>query len=170
VGEKCDLSVTKCYTILATLYESKLIQEYTTNWSLIREIRLDDSINNPQHCVQLSNGHFVVCHTGSAQHRVCIVDASGHILHSYGRTQGSGIGHLNHPCQVAVDIDDNVLVVDQFNDRVQLLGPSLIYLGDTAIPGYMLESLSCIYYDELSHRLYIGQWTEETIFVLNVQM
>jgi len=38
------LSVTKCYNVLATLYDSKQIQEYTTHGSLIKKFSLESRI------------------------------------------------------------------------------------------------------------------------------
>jgi len=156
--------VTKCYNVLAILNETGRIQEYTTDGSLVREISLDSSINHPQHCVQLSTGNFVVSH-GGGQHRVCIVDTSGHIIQSYG---GSGTGLLSNPRQLAVDKHDNVLVADRGHDRFQLLSPALTYLGDVVIPGYQLKHPYAVHFDELNQRLYIGEVTGKRIFVLHV--
>ena len=77
--------MTKCYNVLATLYnnqddtyfeDANLIQEYTTDRSLIRQISLDDIIHNPMHCVQLSTGNFAVSGYAAGQCRLCIVDTS----------------------------------------------------------------------------------------------
>ena len=75
--------MTKCNQVLAVFRDAKLIREYTTDGSLIREIILDESIGKPIHCVQLSTGNFVVCHWGH-EPRVCIVDTSGHTIQTYG--------------------------------------------------------------------------------------
>ena len=76
------LSLTRAFNLLVTLPQS--IEEYTTSGSLIRSIKLDVSIDSPRHVIELSSGQFVVCHWGSAQHRVCVVDTAGRIVHSYG--------------------------------------------------------------------------------------
>jgi len=133
---------------------------------LIIEISLDSSIRGPWHCVQLSTGKFVVCHYG-AQHRVCIVDTSGHIIQSYGGSQGSVVGQLNYPRHLAVDIHDNVLVADIDNKRVQLLSPTLTYLGNIDIPGHQLNDPYTLHFDQLNHRLYIGEWGDGRLFVLH---
>jgi len=155
------LSVTKCYNVLVTLYENGRIQEYTTHGSLIRDISLDSSIDHPWHCVQLSTGNFVVSHFGG-QHRVCAVDRNGHIIQSYGGSQGSGVGQLGNPRHLAVDIHDNVLAADYSNDKVQLLSPTLTHLGDIVIPGHQLKHPYALHFDEQNQRLYIG----ERMFVL----
>jgi len=162
----CGLSVTTCYNVLATIYTTGRIQEYTTDGSLVRKISLDSSIDGPLHCVQLSTGNFVVSHC-LHQHRVCIVDTSGHIIQSYGQSQGSGVGQLNHPLLLVVDIHDNVLVTDCSNSRLQLLSPTLTYLGDIEIPGHQLNHPYILHFDELNHRLYIGEWNGERMFILD---
>ena len=59
------------------------IEEYTIDGSLIRQINLDVSIIGPLQSIELSTGQFVICHTG-AKHRVCIMDTTSLIIHSYG--------------------------------------------------------------------------------------
>ena len=68
------VSLTRAFNLLVTLPKIQSIGEYTTSGSLIRSIKLDVSIDNAQHAIELSSGQFVVCHAGSTQHRVC----SGH--------------------------------------------------------------------------------------------
>ena len=161
------LSVTKCNRVLAVFFEAKLIRDYATYGSLIREIILDKSIGNPMHCVQLSTGNFVLSHWGD-KHRVCIVDTSGHTIQTYGGSKGFDVGQLCFPCQLAADMHDNVLVVDNGNNRVQLLSPTLAYLGDIVKPGHGLHRPYTLHVDELNHRLYIGEWQGRRLFVLDV--
>ena len=89
-AEPHGVSLTRAFTLLVTLRQS--IEEYTTNGGLIRSITLDVSIDNPRHAIELSSGQFVVCHEGSAQHRVCVVDTTGRIVHSYGGPKESSTG------------------------------------------------------------------------------
>jgi len=156
-GRCYRLSVTREFTVLTILHENRRIQEYTTNGALIREIRLDVSIETPLHCVQLSNGHFAVSHTGGSQHRVCIVDLHGHIIQSYGGATGSEVGFLNSPYYMAVDKHDRVLVADWFNHKVQVLSLVLTHVGDAAIPEHQLNLPHVIHLDETSQRLFIGE-------------
>ena len=72
------VSLTRAFNLLVTLPHS--IEEYTTSGSLIRSIKLDVSIDEAWHAIELSSGQFVVCHRGDAQHRVCVVDAAGRPL------------------------------------------------------------------------------------------
>jgi len=67
---------------------------------------------------------------------------------------------------LAVDIHDNVLVLDRGNNRVQLLSPTLTYLGDIEIPGHQLKDPDAVYFDELNHRLYIGETGGRRLFVV----
>jgi len=88
---------------------------------------------------------------------VCILDTNGRIIQSYGGSHGSDVGQLNKPCNLVVNIHDNVLVADLGNNRVQLLSPTLTYLSDIVIPGHQLIDPYALHFDELNHRLYIGE-------------
>jgi len=59
-----------------------------------------------------------------------------------------------------------VLVDDSCNNRVQLLSSTLTHFGDIVIPGRQLNEPYALHFDELNHRLYIGEWTSGRIFVL----
>jgi len=166
-GTCYEFSVTKCFNVLTTLYIARRIQEYTTRGSLIREISLHSSIGGQMHCVQLSTGNFVVSDRGGQHHRVCIVDTSGHIIQSYRGYPGSGVGQLHYPHHLVVDIHDNVLVVYSGNHRVQLLSPTLTYLGDIKIPGHQLNHPTTLHFDELNHSLYIGEGASGCMFILH---
>ena len=103
------------------------------------------------HCVQLSTGNLVVCHLGD-KHQVCIVDTSGHTIQTYGGTKKLGV-RVSHPRHLALDIHDNVLVVDKCHTRIQLLSPTLAYLGDIVMPKHQLNKLCTLHFDELNHYL-----------------
>ena len=153
----CGVSLTRAFNLLVTLPQS--IEEYTTTGSLIRSITLDASMDDPQHAIELSSGQFVVCHAGSAQHRVCVVDTTGHIVHSYGGPRGSSTGQLKGPRSLAVDTRGYVFVADCGNHRVQLLSPTLTHLGDVTTPGHELRRPCALHLDELNGRLYVGEDT-----------
>src|SRR6202142_2107650 len=148
------VSLTRAFNLLVTLPQS--IEEYTTTGSLIRSITLDASIDSPQHAIELSSGQFVVCHEGSAQHRVCVVDTTGRIVHSYGGPPGSSTGQLYGPRSLAVDTRGYVFVADSYNNRVQLLSPTLTHLGDVTTPRHQLGYPYALHLDELNGRLYVG--------------
>jgi len=164
------LSVTKSYKVLATITwnDTKQIYVYTTHGRLKKRHPLDKSIDKPCHCVQLSTGNFVVSNIGQTL-RLCIVDKTGHILQSYSSyywSTGPVVGKLTYPHRLAVDIHDNVLVADQRNHRLQLFSPSLTYLGNIEMPGHQLNHPHALHFDELNHRLYIGEWNSGRMFVL----
>jgi len=160
VGGDCyGLSLTNKDNVLVTLFNHKLIQEYTWDGVLIREISLDRSIEGPYHCVQLSTDHLVVSNRGS-NHGVFIVNVNGSIIQSYGRSIGSDVGQFNTTGHLAVDRYDNVLVTDENNNRVVLLSPSLSHLGYITLSGHQLTKPFSLHLDKLNHRLYIGEWTQ----------
>jgi len=168
INERCGgLSVTRSYSVLVTLVDVRRVQEYTTDGSLMRDIRLENSIEDPLHCIQLSSDRFVVSHGNMStdQSRVCIIDTNGHIVQSYGEHRGSGIGQMRKPSNTVVDKHGHVMVVDEYNNRVELLSPTLTHLGYMQIPGYELDCLRALHFDELNHRLYIGG-SRGRIFVL----
>jgi len=160
VTGRCEgLSLMRSANLLATLNDTKQIHEYTPAGRLIRAINLDVSIDGPHRCIQLSsNDQLVVCHAGVKLSRICIVDMSGRIIKSYGGYPGSGAGQMCVPHHMAVDQHNNVLVADHYNNRIVLLSPALIHLGE--IPGQ--NRPDDIYLDELNHPLYIaeGDWLD----------
>jgi len=160
VGEYCSgLSLTSADNVLVTLYVPNQINEYTPHGRLIRNVRLDNSIEYLWQRIQLCSDRFVVSHETfipTSLHRVCLVDTSGRIIQCYRGAKGSGVGQLNIPGHLAVDGHGNVLVIDRYNRRVALLSPSLTHLGYIKIPGHELIDPWALHLDELTHRLDIG--------------
>jgi len=172
VGEIClGLSLTKSHNLLATFSNSNRIREYSSDGSLIREISLDSSIDWPLHCVQLSNDQFVVSHSGAKLRRICIMDISGKITQFYGEPQVPSSREMhNIPCNIIVDKHDNVIFAHYLNDTVQLLSPSLAYLGYIKIPVHKLRAPHTLHLDEINHRLYIGDWKTGRLLVLTTEI
>ena len=93
----------------------------------------------------------------------------GSIIQCYGGAGGSGVGQLNNPRHLAVDIYGNVLVADYGNNRVVLLSPSFTHLGYITVPGHKLRGPFALYLDLLTHRLYIGELSHAgRLYVLGV--
>jgi len=155
-GNSYGISITRSYHLLVTVYTSNQLKEYTQDGNLVRVINLDRSMERPWNAVELSNDQFVVSHD-TPLHRVCIVNASGRIIRSYGGYAGSSIGMLNKPRGLAVDVNGNVLVADSLNGRVVVLSPSLQHLGDITIPGYQLMEPMGLHFNDLQRRLYVGE-------------
>jgi hypothetical protein len=154
------LSVTRNHHLLVTLSNSNRIREYTTYGSFLREIILDVSIGWPQHSIELSSGHFVVCsylqrNRSDKRHIVCMVDTSGRIIQSYGGHKGSSAGQVNRPVCLAVDKHGCVFVADSNNNKVQKLSPTLTHLSDKT--RHEMDRPNCLYLDELNGRLYVGE-------------
>jgi len=171
VGEIClGLSLTKIHNLLATFGNSNRIREYSPDGSLIREISLDSSIDWPLHCVQLSNDQFVVSHSGAKLRRICIINNSGDIIQFYGEPHVSSFTQGHIPRNMIVDKHDKVIFANYLNDTVQLLSPSLTFLGNIKIPGNKLNSPTTLHLDEINHRLYIGEWKTGRLLVLTTKI
>jgi len=154
------LSVTKSHKLLVSArdihpYVPDKLLEYTTQGMLLRVINLECSIEKLYHAVELDADIFVVCHAGTKQHRICVVDADGQIMRTYGGFPGSCVGQLNLPLNLALDQCGNIFVADRKNNRVQLLSAMLDYLEDVNLNAFNLNTPRRIHFDLLTSRLYI---------------
>jgi len=175
VSGTCEaLSVTRSYNLLVTHYKTKLIQEFNTDGRLIRAIDLDSSIDNPWHCVELSNGQFAVsCDRGGKQGRLCIVNNRGLLMNSYGGLGGIGgiaVRHIQGPRHLAVDKHDYVMFADFHTSCVGLYAPKLDSVGFVEIPGHKLRGPYHLHLHEQGHRLYIGEYKGGRLFVVEADM
>ena len=91
----------------------------------------------------------------------CIVDTRrrvepshqwGCVIQSYGGSQGSRVGQLSNPRDLAVDGYCKVLVADSGNNRVVSLSPSLTHLSYVTVPGHLLNQPCLLYLDQLHQR------------------
>jgi len=160
------LSITKSYSVLVTLYDCKQMFEYKEDGSVIRIINFP--MGNPTHCIQLSNDLFVVGHSKCVtnQRQVCIMDKDGHILRSHDLSVRLTSEHL----EIAVDSHGYVIVAEYYDHRVELLSPTLTHLGYIQKPGHKIMCPMALHFDELNHRLYIGQVSCEYLFVLEADV
>ncbi|XP_035660332.1 E3 ubiquitin-protein ligase TRIM56-like [Branchiostoma floridae] len=78
-----------------------------------------DSLNYVLWVTSNSSNQFVV--SDELNHCVKVFDSSGRILFSCG-SEGEGGGQLCHPVNVVTDKEDNIIVADNKNNRVSLLG------------------------------------------------
>jgi len=164
MGACYSLSITKSYSVLATLYDCKLIYEYKADGSVIRMISFP--MDNPTHCIQLSNDMFVVsrCNKESMESQVCIIDKDGHILCS----NDINITDFSSGGSMAVDSQGHVMLAHYIYHTIELLSPTLTHLGYIHIPGH-LNYPNALHVDELNHRLYIGQMSNECLLVLEAE-
>ena len=113
--------------------------------------------------LSLPGDRLIVTHgEGKSLHRVCIVDMKGRIIQYHGGEAGSGVGQMKNPRYLALDECSNVLVTEQFNNRVALLSPSLTHLGYITVPEHNLSGPYTMHLDQSSRRLYIGE-TSSTV-------
>ena len=114
------------------LYSQKLF-EYTTHGELVCCIVLQPSLVHPHHVVRMYNKELVVCHgfwSTDPLHRVCFVRSNGRAGTGFGNKPGTGTDQFNHPCHLATDGNQFVLVADRDNNRVRLLDSTLGYIRD----------------------------------------
>ena len=128
------LSLTVKHSLLVTCRYALKIKEFTTDGKLLREIVLPSTVRSPWHSIQLFSGALIVCHgffkNEEPSHRVCLIASDGKLVKSYGGPGSSGSQqiYMPAPCHVAVDENEQVLVVDRNNDRILLLSATLTYL------------------------------------------
>ena len=71
-GRPRGLSVNTASNVIVTCYWGNEIREYTTSGSLVRTIKLQESlVTRPVHAVQLTDSQFVVSHWGPTYNRPC---------------------------------------------------------------------------------------------------
>ena len=159
------LSVTSNHNLLVSLYNTKIIQEYTTQGSLVREINPGISTHGLIHSIEMSTGQIVVCHWRRPQLRVLTVDTSGKVITSYDGPSGSAAGQLVDPHCLTLDSQNNVLVADYNHSKVVLFSPTLNHLGDITLSQHQLSRPYRLQFDQLRGRLYIGE-ESGLVFVL----
>ena len=131
----------------------KIIELACGDGERLREVSLPD-IGCPSHAVQLrlSKQRYVVTQQGDDLSRVCVIDADGQVLQSYGREPGSGDKLLNRPRHVTVDRDNFIFVADRYNNRVVLLSPKLQLTRQCKFDKKPWR----LYLDHVTRRLYVG--------------
>ena len=119
------LSVTHESNVILAVSDKCKLNEYSPDGKMIRTINLSSNagIRFPWHAIKLTNGHFVVSHGDASddQHRVCIVDADGKMMKSFGGKPGQ----MDHPVHLGVDGNGFVMVAARDSRRVLLLDSQL---------------------------------------------
>jgi len=164
----CGISVTPDDNTLLVTCARELRELGLDGGDWLLRVKLSSAIQRPLHAVKLTAGHYVVSHGCTrglpGQHRVCMVDSSGSILHSYGVQRGSAVGQLDLPCHLSMDKDDFVFVADSSNNRIVLLSPGL-----QAVRHY-IESVSHprrLHLERGTRRLYVGELNRVVVVHLN---
>lgn len=134
------------------------ILEFTIRGLLVRSIKLQPDITIPVHALEIDRGLYAVCHIGCSNHRVCLVDADGNVVTSFGHKYGSDIGQLNMPRYLAVGKKKSVIVADKQNNRLVLLNADFTLSRYMAGPGLDLSGPVALHLDASRNRLYVGEW------------
>ena len=174
----CCLSVNAAHNVLATCQLVRKIKEFSSHGDLLRELTLPDDVMNPLHAIQLTNGHFIVCHGrfDDTVHRVCKISEEGRdIVQSHGGQRGSDNGQYNIPFHLAADKNEFVFVADVNNQRVTLLSPTLGYICQVVSRDKVKGAPVRLYLDAQRRRLYVvdnerkdGAWTIGRVVVFSV--
>ena len=152
------LSVNIAHNLVVACFGAHVLQEYTTEGIIVREISLQAGATSPCHAVQLSTGDYVVCrHTSPGA--VCIVGLNGQVVHSYGHSQTLDVGELETPTSLAVTSSNNILVADQYNNRILLMNSSLSSVEELALSvgrGIQRPCVLCV--DQSRGKFYVGEF------------
>jgi hypothetical protein len=154
------LSVNSERNLLVTCSWSHTLIEYTTRGKFVREIQLQRGVNYPHHAIQLDKNRYLVSHgDDKSLHRVCLVDAKGRVLLSYGNERGSETGQLNAPQQLAIDTNGLIFVADQDNNRIAVLDSTLWWSRDLLEGGGGVKLPFSLYLDRPTQRnvLFVGE-------------
>jgi hypothetical protein len=124
MGWPNGLSVNSQFNVIVTLYNLRMLREFTPRGELIRNISLQSNIMYAWHAIQLDNDRYAVVHgSDDSLNRVCIVNRNGTLIESYGRDLGSGVGQLNNPHRMLI-FDGSMIVADRYNKRLLLFNVS----------------------------------------------
>jgi len=149
------LSVNSEHNLIVACCESNILQEYTTYGSLVREICLQAGVTEPRHAIQLSTGDYVVSQY-TLPGVVSVVGVDGQVVRSYGQSQTSDVGQMKYPSSLAVTKNDDILVADEYNNRILSINSSLGSIQElTSDVGRIYWPCLCL--DESRGRLYVGE-------------
>ena len=89
--------------------------------NLITPVDIIKNLTGPQSIAFNEKGDKMIV-AEYRKHRFSIITLKDQVPQFFGK-QGNGEEQFNHPCTVAVDDDDNILVVDGKNNRIQTFTP-----------------------------------------------
>jgi hypothetical protein len=159
------LFVNDSNNLLVTVRGDLILQEWTTQGSLIREVSLQQSgITSPWYSMQLRSGQFLI---GDSS-RLCCVDANGSLLSSHGNTAGSAIDQLNWPVGLVQGQNGSILIADRCNHRIMILNSSLSRARVLSLPADgKLDEPWALLLDESRGRLYVGEYKGRRVLIFD---
>ena len=161
------LSIAKNGNVIVANLDHAKIFEYTSVGMFVREIavtRFDAVLTGLLHAVQCVGDKFLVCHTASTLHRVCMIDSTGRVIKCYGGKRGTGIGQLSWPYHLAIDRNGFILVADLDNDRIVQLDSSLEYISETV----GIQKPCRILLNEEGGRMYVLEANNRSLTVFDI--
>lgn len=161
------LSINSVCHLLVSCYVNNRIQEYTTNGSCVREIRLSSYYINdnlsPLHALQVSQDHFVVSCMNVTKNTYDVVEVKGGGVAVRYAKQLQSTTHKTfcNPRHLSLDKDsERILVADSVNHRIVILKRSWIgaarELNVESVRGGLHEP-SCLHFDVSHNRLFVGE-------------
>jgi len=164
------LSVNSEHNLLVVSRCERKLQIFTTHGTLLQNIQLQADIERPWHAVQLPiyTSQFLVSHYGFSLHRVCLVGVDGAVVRSYGGQQGSQLTQMNYPRGLSVDREGRVLVADEYNNRLLVIGQSQsgAHEMSVCVDRGLIRPFS-LWYDQSRRRLYIGERDGGRVIVID---
>ena len=158
-GHPAGLSVNKAHNVVVTCCQANKLLEYTTHGTLVREISLQQTgLTSPWHAVQLSTGHYVVCHC-TYPGVVSVVGVDGQVVRRYRQSRPSKVGQMNSPRSLAVTKNNEIVVGDIGNNRILSMNSSLSSIQALALSvdgGIQQPWGLCL--DESRGRLYVSEY------------
>ena len=168
-GELNRLSLTKQGNILVSCYDSNKLCEYTTMGILLKTIQLDPDLYGPRHAIQLDTDRYLLTQAiEDGSNRVCIIDGSGRLISSYGGKPASNVGQLQNPRELAVDRNGFIFVTCVDDNKVTLLNSKLEFVNYIIPPSANISHCLTIYLDEFHGRLYVSDFTKNTLSVFEL--
>ncbi|CAH1244166.1 TRIM3 [Branchiostoma lanceolatum] len=100
----------------------KEVMKFYPSGELLHKFPLDQYCKVPYGLAVQRDGRVVV--TDTYKHCIFMFEADGTLVKQVGG-QGQGEGQFNKPCFVCVDKEDNIIVADKLNHRVQVFDKNL---------------------------------------------
>ncbi|XP_066298906.1 uncharacterized protein [Branchiostoma lanceolatum] len=98
----------------------KEVKKFSPSGELLHKFPLDEYCTDPYSLAVQRDGRVVVADPG--KHSIFLFEADGTLVKQVG---GKGQGQFDQPCFVCVDKEDNIIVADTDNHRVQVFDKNL---------------------------------------------